>query len=307
MLLSKTRSSRCCYWATLEEPLRSLRSSGFQFDGSNPLAGAFPGPSPPPQSNNNSAASAPHVAAALAGAGASSCPRRSDTASSPSTAERDRGALPGLRGEGTPWLMAVPYPALPRRSRVGGWMDGRMERMLLLTCSPSVCQIDPVPKPSAGWLLLPRRRSPGTWLLAPEPPPDPAPSLETAAVFHWCIFVKRGSLLTSEVLFPTDDALSTSVFANKPNKPLKQQRQQQELCWECSQTSVLAPVAQNLPPGQWMGTATRSGQCPRAPELLLGCVDQELLATQEQPGRGSWLWLVAAPCSDLGAVAGCWG
>lgn len=97
-------------------------------------------------------------------------------------------------------------------------------------CSLSICQMDPVPKLQTRW-------SPGTGLLALGPPPDPGAEPETIAGCQQCIFLKPGSLLASEELLPADDALSTSVFKTKPNKPPEQQRQQPGLCWEHGQRS----------------------------------------------------------------------
>lgn len=72
---------------------------------------------------------------------------------------------------------AAPLPCLAAVELLGRWMG----RLSFPTCSPSICQIDPVPKPSTGRLLLQTHRSPGTELLAPEAPPDPGAERGTAA------------------------------------------------------------------------------------------------------------------------------
>lgn len=59
----------------------------------------------------------------------------------------------------------------------GGWMG----RSSFLTCSLPICQMDPVPK-------LQTLRSPGTGLLALEPPLDPGAESETIAGCQQCIF-----------------------------------------------------------------------------------------------------------------------
>lgn len=86
-----------------------------------------------------------------------------------------------------------------------------------------------------------------------------------------------------EGLFPTDDALSTSVFTEKPNKPLEQQSQQRGLRRELGQASAPSWLERG-----WMDKATQPGHWDRSQlEELLPCMEQwiwELLAVE------MWLW-----------------
>lgn len=72
-------------------------------------------------------------------------------------------------------------------------------------------------------------------------------------------------MLALEGLFPTDDALSTSVFTEKPNKPLEQQSQQRGLRRELGQAAAPSRLERGggwtEPPGRGtgIGPSWRSG------------------------------------------------
>lgn len=72
-----------------------------------------------------------------------------------------------------------------------------------------------------------------------------------------------GSRLALERLFPTDRALSTSVFTEKPNKPLEERSQQPGLCQELGQLHLHPGWSRERtnPPSQGTGIAPSWRNC----------------------------------------------
>lgn len=125
----------------------------------------------------------------------------------------------------------------------GGIRDGRTDGQVVIP----ICQTDPVPK-----ALLQTCQSPS----CPQSP------LLTPGLSRF-LTGQCGSGLALERLFPTDRALSTSVFTEKPNKPLEERSQQPGLCQELGQLHLHPGWSRERtnPPSQGTGIAPSWRNC----------------------------------------------